>query len=53
MAKYYYVPKCLERAFVDMLARKQEEENRFANITVKPYKGKLFDPAETVTIKVG
>lgn len=51
--KRYYIDKSQTENFIQKITKKQIKENWFCNVSVKPYKGKKYDPENTVVICVG
>lgn len=49
----YYVAKSDVDQIVNQLNRHQNKTGIFVNITVKPYRGKKYDPQNTVVVVVG
>ncbi len=49
----YYVNKAEAENLIDRINQQQHKQNRFINISVKPYHGKKYDPTNTVVIVVG
>jgi len=50
---YYYVLKSETSQIVDQINQKQSKSGIFVNISIKPYRGKKYDPQNTVVIVVG
>ena len=54
MAKQRYYVKATEaHAKIMQITQQQVKANHFVNVAVKPYKGKKYDPIQTVVIVVG
>ena len=51
--RHYYVTKLEAKQLVDRLNRQQSKSGIFANISIKPYRGKKYDPQNTVVVVVG
>lgn len=51
--KRYYINKADTEKVIDQITAAQRKANNFCNVTVKPYKGKKYDPANTVVVVVG
>ena len=51
--KRYYVEKSSVQNLIERITAAQQKANISCNVTVKPYKGKKHDPANTVVVVVG
>ncbi len=49
----YYVAKSEANQIVDRLNRQQSKSGIFVNISIKSYRGKKYDPQNTVVVVVG
>ena len=49
----YYATKLEAKQIVERINRQQSKSGIFANISIKPYRGKKHDPQNTVVIAVG
>ena len=51
--KRYYIEKSKMDNFLKEITAAQQKTNIFANVSVKPYRGKKYDPRNTVVVVVG
>ena len=51
--KRYYIEKSKMDNFLKEITEAQQKANIFSNVSVKPYRGKKYDPRNTVVIVVG
>lgn len=51
--KRYYVEKSSVQNLIERITAAQQKANNFCNVAVKPYKGKKYDPENTVVVVVG
>lgn len=51
--RYYYVRVTEAHAKIMQITRQQIKTNCFVNISVKSYRGKKYDPLQTVVVVVG
>ena len=51
--KRYYIEKSETENFLKAITAAQQKANNFCNVVVKPYKGKKYDPENTVVVVVG
>lgn len=51
--KRYYINKADTEKVIRQITAAQQKANRFCNVNVKPYKGKKYDPENTVVVVVG
>lgn len=51
--KRYYISKADTEKVIDQITTAQRKANIFCNVAVKPYKGKKYDPENTVVVVVG
>ena len=51
--KRYYIEKSKMDNFLKEITAAQQKANIFSNVCVKPYRGKKYDPQNTVVIVVG
>lgn len=51
--KRYYINKADTEKVIDQITAAQRKANNFCNVAVKPYKGKKYDPENTVVVVVG
>lgn len=52
MRRYYVAKSDIDR-IVNQINRYQNKKGIFVNIAVKPYRGKKYDPPNTVVVVVG
>lgn len=53
MTRYIHVLKDNAAGVIRVLTQRQQRNGIFHNITVLPYRGKMHDPDQYVTIKIG
>lgn len=51
--KRYYINKADTKKVIDQITAAQRKANNFCNVAVKPYKGKKYDPENTIVVVVG
>lgn len=51
--KHYYIEKSKMNNFLKEITAAQQKANIFSNVSVKPYRGKKYDPRNTVVVVVG
>ena len=51
--KRYYIKKSDVESFLKEITATQQKANNFCNVSVKPYRGKKYDPRNTVVVVVG
>ena len=51
--KRYYIEKSKMDNFLKEITAAQQKTNIFSNVSVKPYRGKKYDPRNTVVVVVG
>lgn len=51
--KRYYIEKSKIDNFLKEITEAQQKANIFSNVSVKPYRGKKYDPEDTVVVVVG
>ena len=51
--KRYYIKKSDVESFLKEVTAAQQKANIFCNVSVKPYRGKKYDPEDTVVVVVG
>ena len=51
--KRYYIKKSDVESFLKEVTAAQQKANIFSNVSVKPYRGKKYDPQNTVVVVVG
>ena len=51
--KHYYIEKSKMDNFLKEITAAQQKANIFSNVSVKPYRGKKYDPQNTVVVVVG
>ena len=51
--KRYYIEKSKRYNCLKEITATQQKTNIFANVSVKPYRGKKYDPRNTVVVVVG
>ena len=51
--KRYYIDKSKMDNFLKEITAAQHKANIFSNVSVKPYRGKKYDPRNTVVVVVG
>lgn len=49
----YYVAKSEADQLIGRINQQQSKTGIFANIAIKPYRGKKYDPQNTVVVVVG
>jgi len=51
--KRYYIDKQQTENFIQEITRKQKKMKRFCNVSVKLYRGKKYNPSNTVVVCIG
>lgn len=51
--KRYYTKKSDVKSLLKKITEAQQKANNFCNVSVKPYRGKKYDPRNTVVVVVG
>lgn len=51
--KRHYINKADTEKVIDQITVAQRKANNFCNVAVKSYKGKKYDPENTVVVVVG
>lgn len=51
--KRYYINKVDTEKVIKQITAAQRKANNYYNVAIKPYKGKKYDPENTVVVVIG